>query len=229
MQTIKTDILNVNRIFHIADIHIRLYKRRDEYIQVFEKIYADILSKFKIGDIIVVAGDIFHTKLELSPESIIIASSFLKQLADITDTIIIAGNHDANLNNKDRLDSIFPIVKSLNHDKLHYLRSSGLYKMSNVMFSVMSVFDVASKYKLATDINDKYTKVAIYHGAINNSKTDVGHCIKNDKMDISFFNGFDIVLLGDIHKRQCMQSHEIESIVIDDVDLEKYLNSGWYI
>lgn len=229
IHTINTDLKEIKRIFHMADLHIRLYKRKDEYKEVFITLYDDIKNRFKKGDIILIAGDLCHTKVEMSPEMIILLSDFLNNLADIGPTLVIAGNHDANLNNPDRMDAIYPIIENLKHKNLIYLKHSGLYKMANITFSVMGVFEKKEKYKRADAISDNSTKIAIYHGPVNNSVTDTGHVIANDKMEISFFDGFDIVLLGDIHKRQNLQEYEIEVMMIDDSELDDYLEKGWQL
>jgi len=77
--------------------------------------------------LIVITGDLFHSKTELSPESIHLASQFLLKLSNTLPTIIIAGNHDANLSNKHRLDALSPIIKLLNIDNLYYYRDTGWY------------------------------------------------------------------------------------------------------
>jgi len=56
---------------------------------------------------------LFNLKESLSPESIKLASEFLTILSTIANVIIIAGNHDTNVANKNRLDCIDPIVKYL--------------------------------------------------------------------------------------------------------------------
>ena len=229
IHTIETHLKKINRIFHLADIHIRLYKRKDEYTDVFEQLYDSIRNNYTKGDIILVAGDLCHAKVEMSPEMVILLSSFLRNLADVCPTIIIAGNHDANLNNMDRMDAIFPIIENLKHKNLIYLKHSGLYKMANITFSVMGVFEKKEKYKRADTISGNNTKIAIFHGPVNNSVTDVGHVITNDKMEVSFFNGFDIVLLGDIHRRQQLQKYEVESMTIDESELDGYLEMGWQL
>ena len=60
----------VRRIFHISDIHIRLYQRMKEYQYCFEKLYDELSSPTYKNEtnIIVVTGDIVHSKNELSPE-----------------------------------------------------------------------------------------------------------------------------------------------------------------
>ena len=125
----------VEKILHVADVHIRNYKRHKEYKQVFRKLYKAARSLPK-NSLIYVAGDIVHTKTDISPELVSMVSEFLNNLAKIRPTVIIAGNHDANLNNPNRMDSLTPIVENLNNDNLHYLRDSGIYSFADVDFIV---------------------------------------------------------------------------------------------
>ena len=101
---INIGLEKVEKILHVADIHIRNFKRHKEYRQVFRKLYKDAKQLPK-NSIIYVAGDIVHTKTDISPELVELTSEFFRKLADIRPTIVITGNHDANLNNKSRLDS----------------------------------------------------------------------------------------------------------------------------
>lgn len=203
---IKID--NLEKIFHIADIHIRLFKRKDEYRRVFDNLYDEIRKEGVENSIAVIAGDIVHAKTEMSPEMIDIASDLFSTLGDILPTIITPGNHDANLNNTSRMDAISPIIKTLKHPNVFYLRDTGLYEVGNTIFSVMSVFDVVSKYIPASEIKGiTNTKIAIFHGPVNLASTDTGWKVKSDKVNTSLFDGYDIALLGDIHKYQMLQPY----------------------
>ena len=91
----------INKIYHIADVHIRNVKRHKEYRQVFDKVY-DRIKQNAEDSVIYVGGDIAHAKLDMSPELVDLISEFLQKLADIAPTIVIAGNHDCNLNNMHR-------------------------------------------------------------------------------------------------------------------------------
>ena len=209
---IKIDKLE--KIFHLADIHIRLFKRKDEYRQVFRNLYREIRSEKTDNSIIVIAGDIVHSKTEMSPEVVDITADLFTNLADMLPTIIIAGNHDCNLNNPSRLDAISPIVKSLNHKNIHYLKDTGLYEIGDSIFSVLSIFDDVSKYVAASQITTDKTKIAIFHGPINSATTDTGWVISNEKVKTNLFDGFDIVLLGDIHKYQMLQPKSVKKPAI---------------
>ena len=68
------------KIAHLADTHIKNLKYHDEYREIFSKIYA-ILKEQQV-DYIVHCGDIAHTKTQISPEFVEMASDFFKNLAD---------------------------------------------------------------------------------------------------------------------------------------------------
>ena len=133
---------SVDKILHIADVHIRNYKRHKEYRQVFRKLYKEAKQLPK-NSLIYLAGDIVHTKTDISPELVQIVSEFLNKLANIRPTVVIAGNHDANLNNSSRLDSLTPIIDNLANENLFYLRDSGIYSIADVDFIVYSVLNIS--------------------------------------------------------------------------------------
>ena len=82
------------KIAHIADTHIKNLKYHYEYKIIFEELY-DTLREEK-PDYIVHCGDLAHTKTQLSPEYFELATSFIKNLADIAPLIMVPGNHDGN-------------------------------------------------------------------------------------------------------------------------------------
>lgn len=209
---LKCEVSNFTNIFHIADIHIRLTKRHDEYQEVFDKLYSAV-QKTPPTTAICVLGDVFHNKSDLSPECVEIASKFLKSLADLRPTVLVAGNHDATLTNKNRLDSLSPIVNAIKHDNLFYLRDTGIYILGDILFNNFSVFDeyTPEKYIKFSDISKKYIRetnytVGLFHGPINSAVTDVGYEITSATKN-EIFDGHQIVLLGDIHKYQVLQNY----------------------
>jgi len=186
------------KIAHIADTHIRNLKYHYEYKVVFSQIY-ETLRNEKI-DYIVHCGDIAHTKTQISPEFVEMASEFFYNLGEIAPTYIILGNHDGNLKNSSRQDAITPIINALNHDNLHLLKNSGETDIGNgVVLNVLSVFD-EDNWTNPTD--DGKINIALYHGAVQYSKTDTGFSMTHGDHDISIFEGFDYAMLGDIHQRQ---------------------------
>lgn len=210
----------IKRIFHISDIHINLYRRHDEYRYVFNNLYGRLsesiqFNNIKSGEaIIVMTGDILHSKTELSPECIYITMEFFIRLGKIAPLIIIAGNHDANLNNKNRLDALSPIIEHLDRKvvPIYYLKESGIYNLYNISFGVTSVFDY--KFIKASSIPDIYKsniKIALYHGLVKSDLISNDVVMLNDADNVLTpvsFNGYNYVLLGDIHKHQYLNKEK---------------------
>ena len=158
--------LKIDHILHIADIHIRLFKRHQEFRESFELLYTELRKTALMTSnvAIVVAGDIVHSKAELSPEMISLTSDFLKTLSEIAPTIIIAGNHDTNLANTTRLDSLTPIIENIKSDNLFYLRDSGTYELQNSVIGVFSILNDPSTWP-TNPVSDKM-KIALFHGPV---------------------------------------------------------------
>ena len=185
------------RIAHISDTHIPTIKRHDEYRQVFEQIYSKLREEKP--NYIVHTGDLFHTKLQLTPESVTLAVEFLKGLGSIAPVYLIAGNHDTNLRNNRRLDSISPIVDAINDPRITYLRNSGPVCLDDVTFNVLSIFDREHWVSFADKKDPLRPIIALFHGSIKGVITDTGYVIEHGDSDVSIFEGHDYALLGDIH------------------------------
>ena len=196
---VKVPFRKLKYIHHISDIQIRNLKRHREYEEVFERTYEEV-KKHKDNAVVYIGGDIAHSKTEMSPELVDQLSRLFKNLADICPLIIIAGNHDCNLNNLSRMDVLSPIVNNLQHSDIHYLKHSGVYKCADVKFVVWDVWEKEDDYIEAKDF-DGDTKVVLFHGTVDKSETDLGFFLPSD-VKISKFKGYDLGLLGDIHKRQ---------------------------
>ena len=195
----------IKYIHHISDVHIRNLKRHAEYEQVFEKLY-DKIKENRENSLIYIGGDIAHSKTDMSPELVDQTSRFLKSLSEICPTIVITGNHDCNLNNLNRLDVLTPIINNLNLPNLHYLKHSGVYDVADVSFVVWDVWEDEENYIKASDFKAD-TKVALYHGTVDRSKTDVGFSLPG-KVTIDYFDDYDMGLIGDIHKRQYLNEEK---------------------
>jgi len=207
MKRIKIDIplKKIKYIHHISDVHIRNLKRHAEYEQVFERLYKKIKQN-REDSIIYIGGDIAHSKTDMSPELVDQTSRFLKSLSEICPTIVITGNHDCNLNNLNRLDVLTPIINNLNLPNLHYLKRSGVYDIADMSFVVWDVWEDEEDYIKASDF-EADTKVVLYHGTVDRSKTDVGFSLPG-KVTIDYFDGYDLGLIGDIHKRQYLNNEK---------------------
>jgi predicted MPP superfamily phosphohydrolase len=99
----------INRLVHFSDLHLKLFKDHDLYREILQL----ALNEWKTlqPDRITFTGDLLHSKNQLTPEVIEVASWLLTECAKIAKTVLIAGNHDALINNNDRLDSLTQNVK----------------------------------------------------------------------------------------------------------------------
>ena len=171
---------------HIADTHIRNLKYHTEYRTVFNKIY-ETLKQDQV-DYIIHCGDICHTKTQISPEFVQMCSDFFKSLASIAPTYIILGNHDGNLRNPNRQDSLSPIVNALNHPNLNLLKKSGEVNLNDrFAINVLSIFDEDNW----TDPTDKNKiNIALYHGSISGCLTDSNWVMDIGENEVDIFNKF---------------------------------------
>jgi DNA repair exonuclease SbcCD ATPase subunit/DNA repair exonuclease SbcCD nuclease subunit len=192
-------------IYHIADIHIRNIKRHKEFREVFYTMFDEIKKRGTDDAIIYLAGDIAHAKLEMSPELVSEISWLFTECNKLCPTIVIAGNHDCNMNNSDRMDVLTPIVDALKLPNLHYLRDTQVYGIGGVDFAVFSIFDNKDNWPKANTLFGN-KKIALFHGPVDNSTTDIGYVVSSRHFTTDIFDGYDLALLGDIHKRQEMIS-----------------------
>lgn len=208
-------------IIHISDIHIRLNYRHFEYRDVFQRLYdrIDQLNYNRHEALIVITGDLLHDKTSLTSESIILCTEFLSNLANRLKTVLIAGNHDGFLNTSEKIDNISGVLYGKDIKDLYYLKNSGIYPFSNIIFGVNSVFEDTmingtdlDKYILdnGLDINttySKFTKIALYHGMVGSVKLQNLYVSKGGKT-VDDFKGYDYVLLGDIHRYQYLDDEK---------------------
>jgi DNA repair exonuclease SbcCD ATPase subunit/predicted phosphodiesterase len=192
------------RFAHISDTHIRNYKYQKEYREVFEKLY-ETLRKEKV-DYIIHTGDIAHTKTQISPEFVELASEFLANLADIAGTFVLLGNHDGNLKNSARQDALTPIVQNLNHPNLHLFKGYDSFELkNNVKLHALCVFDDENNWNLSPDPD--FINIALYHGCVRGSETDIGWVLEGET-NLETFQNFDYGFFGDIHKtNQMLDDH----------------------
>lgn len=183
---------------HISDVHIHNLKYHKEQKKVFDKLYKSL--KENNVDYNIVTGDIFHVKSNVTPEAYQSAADFLKNLADIAPTHVILGNHDLILSNKNRLDSVTPVVEAINHSNLFFHKHSTecIIDDGNIALNVMSIVDEEEKWIPVS--NKERINIGLFHGSISGVVTDQNWVMTHGEIDVDKFADFDYVLLGDIHK-----------------------------
>lgn len=198
---------------HVSDIQVRKMARHEEFKKVFDNFFEILNTKINEKNasdfIFVITGDVFHNKIDISNEQQTLIKDFIIKMSDITKVVIVAGNHDFLVNNKQRMDSLTPVIDSINRENVYYLKESNLTTIENLVFVNYSIFEDNKKpenleeFKNSNKDND-YTYVGLFHapmiGAVaqNNSVFDKGE-------DVSVFSGCDLVMAGDIHKYQVVK------------------------
>lgn len=192
----------------MGDIHIRTYRQHDEYQEVFKTLITqitDLVKDYKREEVrIVIAGDLVHQKIIISNEQLMLGTWFLRKLEEIAPIIIIAGNHDLLENNKDRLDSITPMVQFLPDANINYFKESKCYLDDDIVWCVYSIYEENERPDIEgarKQFGSDKTYIGLFHAPVANAKTDIGYEIDHGA-GLEIFEGNDIVMLGDIHKRQ---------------------------
>lgn len=197
----------VKIVIHVADIHIRTFRLHDEYKEVILNFIKDAKEKIKGYEYdeirFVIAGDLVHQKITISNEQFILCSWFIKELIKLGKVVLIAGNHDMLVNNKDRVDSLTPLVKLIDSEHLYYLTDSKCYLDESIVWCNYSIFEDNAKPDIASARvnfgNDKQY-IGLFHGPLVGATTDIGYEFDHGA-DIGMFKGCDLVMMGDIHKR----------------------------
>ena len=199
----------VKVVIHMADIHLRTFRMHEEYGEVFKTTLKRIRNLVKDYDReeirIVIAGDYVHQKITISNELLILGTWFLRKLESIAPVIMIAGNHDLLENNKDRIDSLTPMVKLLPGLNINYYTGeSSCYLDNNIVWCVYSIFDENNRPDIDSAINqfgDDKVYIGLYHAPVLGARTDIGYEFDHG-LSFEHFDGCDMVMMGDIHKRQ---------------------------
>lgn len=211
-KTEKNNIKNLNDndiqyIVHVADLHIRHNERYDEYYNAFTNFINDLKGNLNIltnKTVVVVCGDIFHYKVNQKSKSIKLWNYFIQSLCQMFPVFVITGNHDYDMttNDTDWIESTF------NCDNFNHLNNFGEYHYKNIVFGCSPLKDDTIFNMKKTDDNKIY--VQLYHGMIDKSVLFNGN---ENEADISVkdFGEYDLLLLGDIHKRQYLNKYSAYS------------------
>lgn len=186
----------IEKIIHFSDLHIRLFKDHDLYKKILKQAFFE--WKSVAPNRIVFTGDLVHSKNQMTPELIEFVAWVLNECSKIAKTIVIIGNHDFLENNMSRLDALTPIVESLQNENVVYYKDRGVYKDENIEWCVYSLME----HNIPPDMdkNDNL-KIGLFHGPVQGLTTDVGYKFE-EGFSVDKFKGCDLVLCGDIHKRQ---------------------------
>lgn len=203
-------------IYHIADIHItNSSERDDEYTKVFDKLYK-ILEADNEEKIIVLAGDLFDSKITFKTYALTTVSTFVSNLVKYGELILFDGNHDVNMSNSNvesTIKSMLTLSEKLSVEKMeriHYLNENKIYRIAGINFGLTTVHSRVATRVLPEQRVDGELYIGLYHGKVYGAKTDLGFRIdsQNSNFSTSDFSDYDIVCLGDIHKHQFLDENK---------------------
>jgi len=212
----------LTHIFHLSDLHIRngdnTYSRYEEYNAVFNNTIISINSNIsRLGlafddFIIVITGDIFHNKNVIGNYGLYIYRQFIQSLSNIGRTYIISGNHDYDQSDPDKPSLVYSSTFDI--PNVFVLNNSTSFVIDDIGFSFVSIDKTLDIYRNSGRIQDlppfplitepvKY-KIALFHGSFASAKLFNGKTMEEtyNPYPLEWVEGFDYVLLGDIHKRQ---------------------------
>jgi DNA repair exonuclease SbcCD nuclease subunit len=175
-----------------------MYRRQ---FKLFLKNVKNALSDCSIEEVrVVITGDIAHQKINISNEQMMLTSWFLSEITKkIGKVVLIPGNHDFLENNTNRLDSITPVVELMSNPNIAYYKDTGVYEDENINWVVYSLYQHNQRPEYKKE-SDKFY-VGLFHGPIQGLSTDLGFEFENAYSPLNFVD-LDLLLCGDIHKRQ---------------------------
>ena len=200
----------ITKIIAASDIHVRKLKRLDETKEQLTKFLNECKEIVEENGAdstrVVIAGDICHSKLETSGEMYLTLVWFFRELDGICKTIVVAGNHDLNMNNLDRVDSLTPVFEMCKFENVIFLDrlfgyKSGVLEDDNVLWCLYSTFDLFSIPDEMEKLHrEGKTVVGLFHGDLNGAKNASGTALTG--LEPNHFAGTDFVIAGHIHKSQ---------------------------
>lgn len=203
----------MTKIIQLGDTHIfNNIEKHHVHEEVFNKIYEE-LDKIR-PDYIVHGGDLLNS-YNISNEASTLAGEFLLNLSKYCKKLYItSGNHEFNLKNFNRLDSLRTVVKLLNIPNIVYMDKSGFYEEDDVIFVNYYHIDKFKKIdpwdntgiKIPTNVDTKPT-VALFHDPIYNCETFLSKTQFNNTKykPITYFSKNTLLLASDIHEFQYLR------------------------
>lgn len=197
------------KIIHIADLHIQT-ARKGEYQQIFD-LLIDAVEEHR-PQAVVIAGDVFDNKITVRPDEIDLFCYLAKCIMDLrVHLVIIPGNHDCNMNDAAVTDLLTPIVKESLQDNqkyaeyVHFWTRTGTYEALGMDWSVYSPIDqlTPEARALGTRIH-----IALVHETVRSCEIQTGAIWEEEtRLSVDTLAGYDIVMMGDVHRMQFMRPH----------------------
>ncbi len=213
----------IKLIIHCSDIHIRNAQRHEEYAEQLTRFIdkcKEISEPYEREEVrILIAGDLVHQKLIVSNELFSFTSMFIRNLESIAQVLVISGNHDLLIDNKSKKDTMSAIFETASFQNSIFIDSllgykSGVIIDDNVAWALYSIYDDYKRPDIETAIaeNPDCKVIGVYHGPVCGVTLNNGLICNEGVTDGSIFQGCDVVMAGDIHKRQIIKSGDVKIV-----------------
>lgn len=208
--------MNIKKVIHCADIHLPRYQRLEEFSEYLTTFIEDVKREcegFDPSEVrILIAGDLVHSKNEISNELMSFAATMIRSLESIAPVIVISGNHDYVANNVSRKDTLTSLFETAAFQNSHYLDMelgyvSGCVYDDGITWAVYSIYEgyVRPDIESAKREHPENAVVGLYHGVIVGAMLNNGMTMDSG-VSGDVFDGCDAVMAGDIHKGQTVEN-----------------------
>lgn len=222
----------IKKVIHCSDIHIKNLLRHDEYAEQLTKFIdkcKEIAEPYEKNEIrIIIAGDLIDQKNNITPELITFVSTFIRELEEIAQVIVIAGNHDLIVNNLSRKDAISSIFETAAFQNSYLLDmelnyQSGCVVDDNITWCLYSIFDNFNQPNIIETQREHPNNkmIGLYHGMIIGSMLYNGNIVDSGVQG-ELFEGCDCVMAGDIHKQQELKRGDVKIIYPSSLIQQNY-------
>lgn len=214
----------VKCVIQVADIHVRNMMRHEEYVEQFENFIESCRDVIKKGKYekdevrILICGDLVHQKNTISNELITLISVFIRKLEDVAKVLVYTGNHDLVVNNLGRMDTLTAVFDTAGFDNAVLLDQltdyeSGTIVDDNIIWALYSIHDDYRRPDIesAKEEAPDNIVVGLFHGPVVGSQVNNGTVMESG-IDGDVFEGCDIVMAGDIHKRQILKNKGVQIV-----------------
>ncbi len=186
---------HISKIIHFSDIHIKPDRRHDELMEAIQAMLSMTEpageSNESNGVIYVLAGDVFQSKDRVTPSMLWTCRRMLELISARSPLILINGNHDLYEGRTERIPLLRCLVRGLSN--IYYVEASSSFLIDGIGFGVSSLYD---GHMIRSDEVEGRQKIAVAHVCLEQvGGHGMARCAK-----LSDFEGFDVALLGDIHK-----------------------------
>lgn len=214
----------VKCVIQVADIHVRNMMRHEEYVEQFENFIESCRDVIKKGKYekdevrILICGDLVHQKNTISNELITLISVFIRKLEEVAKVLVYTGNHDLVVNNLGRMDTLTAVFDTAGFDNAVLLDQltdyeSGTMVDDNIIWALYSIHDDYRRPDIesAKEEAPDNIVVGLFHGPVVGSQVNNGTVMESG-IDGDVFEGCDVVMAGDIHKRQILKKKGVQIV-----------------